>query len=83
MLQVTSPIYVPYQAAIAVNILGLDFGVAVEAVGVDAAANDLGEYSQIFLPQHHLQELRAAIGAMRQLRRRLVASGLNAGHGDL
>ncbi|MET4780601.1 hypothetical protein [Glaciihabitans sp. UYNi722] len=71
VLLVTTPIYVPYQGAGAVEILGLDYGLAVETVGVSATASDLGEYSQPFLPRHHLQELRAAIGAMLSLRARL------------
>ena len=71
VLQVTSPIYVPYQSAVAVSILGLDHGLAVETVGASASASDLGPYSQPFLAEHHLQELRAAIGAMLALRRRL------------
>ncbi|QNE47136.1 hypothetical protein F1C58_09645 [Glaciihabitans sp. INWT7] len=71
VLQVTSPIYVPYQAAVAVGILGLDNGLAVDTVGASASASDLGPHSQPFLAEHHLQELRAAIGAMLALRRRL------------
>jgi hypothetical protein len=72
VLQVTTPIYVPYQAAAAVEILGVEFGLAVETVGVSAAASDLGALSQPFRASHHLQELRAAIGAMRSLRARLA-----------
>jgi hypothetical protein len=71
VLQVTSPIYVPYQAAVAVGILGLDYGLSVETVGASALASDLGPHSQPFLAEHHLQELRAAIGAMLRLRKRL------------
>jgi hypothetical protein len=71
VLQVTLPIYVPYQSAVAVGILGLDHGLSVETVGASASASDLGPYSQPFLAEHHLQELRAAIGAMLALRRRL------------
>lgn len=71
VLQITSPIYVPYQSAVAVGILGLDHGLVVETVGASASASDLGPHSQLFLADHHLQELRAAIGAMRALRRRL------------
>lgn len=71
VLVVTTPIYVPYQGAGAVEILGLDYGLAVETVGTSATASDLGEYSQKFLPRHHLQEIRSAIGAMRRLRARL------------
>ena len=72
VLQVTTPIYVPYQSAVAVGILGLDHGLAVETVGTSTTAGDLGEFSQPFLAKHHLQELRAAIGAMLVLRRRVA-----------
>lgn len=68
VLVVTTPIYVPYQGAAAVEILGLGYGLAVETIGVSAGASDLGEYSQPFLPGHHLQELRSAIRGMRSLR---------------
>jgi hypothetical protein len=77
-LVVTTPIYVPYQGAAAVEVLGLECGLAVETVGTSAAASDLGEYTQPFLPAHHLQELRSAIRGMLSLRRGLeqsVASG--------
>jgi hypothetical protein len=72
-LVVTTPVYVPYQAACAVEVLGLEHGLGVQAVGVDAAANDLGEHTQRFLPQHHLQELRSAIRGFRSLESRLSA----------
>lgn len=72
VLQVTTPIYVPYQSAVAVGILGLDHGIAVETIGASSSASDLGPYSQPFLAEHYLQELRAAVGAMLTLRRRLT-----------
>lgn len=68
ILLVTTPVYVPYQAAVAVEVLGLGCGIAVETVGVSAAANDLGEHTQPFRAQHHLQELRSAIRGMISLR---------------
>lgn len=73
VLVVTMPIYVPYQGAGAVELLGLEHGLAVETVGTSDTANNLGQYSQPFRAQNHLQELRAAIGAMRKLRVRLTA----------
>ncbi|MES2092245.1 MAG: hypothetical protein V4531_00305 [Actinomycetota bacterium] len=79
VLQVTTPIYVPYQSAVAISILGLDHGAAVETVGVRAEANDLAEFTQQFRAEHCLQELRAAVGAMLSLRRRLVAAGAGSG----
>ncbi|MHB1171716.1 MAG: hypothetical protein ACYCZY_04340 [Lacisediminihabitans sp.] len=77
VLVVTTPIYVPYQGTGAVEILGLEYGLAVETVGVSASAGDLGEHSQVFLPQHHLQEIRSAIRGMRSLRGKLVTRGPN------
>jgi hypothetical protein len=74
VLVVTTPVYVPYQGAAAVEVLGLGFGVAVETIGTSDGANDLGEYSQRFTAAHHLQELRSAIRAMRSLREALVAA---------
>lgn len=75
VLVVTTPIYVPYQAAIATEVLGSEFGLAVETVAVSASASDLGEFSQRFLPHHQLQELRSAISGLRSLRRAVLASG--------
>jgi len=72
VLLVTTPIYVPYQGAAAVQTLGLEHGIAVETVGTSGAAGDLGEYSQVFTAAHHLQELRSAIRGMRSLRDALV-----------
>jgi hypothetical protein len=68
VIQVTTPVYVPYQGARAVEILGVGHGLAVETIGVSQWASDLGELTQRVLPHHYLQELRAAIGAMRSLR---------------
>lgn len=74
VLVVTTPIYVPYQGAGAVEILGLEHGLAVETVGASESASDLGEHSQVFLAQNHLQEIRSAIRALRSLRTRLAAT---------
>ncbi|CAN5360142.1 hypothetical protein BH09ACT1_BH09ACT1_08390 [soil metagenome] len=72
VLLVTTPIYVPYQAAAAVEVLGLGAGIAVETVGISAAANDLGPLTQVFSAQHHLQELRSAIRGLHSLRNALT-----------
>lgn len=79
VLVATTPIYVPYQGAGAVEILGVEHGLAVETVGASETASDLGEHSQVFLAQNHLQEIRSAIRAMRTLRSRLTA-GDTSGH---
>ena len=72
VLIITTAVYVPYQAAVAVRTLGVERGLTVETVGVTDAASDLGEHTQRFLPQQHLQELRSAILAMRSLRATLA-----------
>jgi hypothetical protein len=71
VLVVTTPIYVPYQGAVAVDVLGLGHGLMVETVAVSEAASDLGELSQEFRTEHKLQELRSAIRAIRSLHERL------------
>lgn len=77
VLVVTTPVYVPYQGASAIEVLGLEFGMAVETVAVSATVSDLGENSQVFLPHHLAQELRSAIHGFRSLRVRLnSAAGL-------
>jgi hypothetical protein len=73
VLVITTPVYVPYQGAIAVEVLGLEFGLEVETVATSASANDLGELSQEFAPHHQLQELRSAIVGLRSLRSKLDA----------
>jgi hypothetical protein len=78
VLVVTTPIYVPYQGAAAVEVLGLGYGIAVESVATSAAANDLGEFTQVFQATHHLQELRSAVRGMLSLRRAAVAAATGA-----
>jgi hypothetical protein len=75
MLLVTTPVYVPYQNAVAVELLGLRHGLSVETVAVDAAASDLGADTQMFAASHKLQELRSAIHGMRGLRAALMERG--------
>lgn len=72
VLVVTTPVYVPYQGAAAIEVLGLECGLSVETVAVSASASDLGEYSQAFRTQHRAQELRSAVHGMRSLRSRLA-----------
>lgn len=71
VLIVTTPIYVPYQGAGAIEVLGIECGFSVETVAVSTTASDLGEHSQPFLPQHRAQELRSAIHGLRSLRSQL------------
>ncbi|HMM82971.1 MAG TPA: hypothetical protein PJ998_07325 [Terrimesophilobacter sp.] len=74
VLVITTPVYVPYQAAGAIEVLGLEFGLSVETVAVSNTASDLGEHTQPFLPMHQVQELRSAVHGFRQLRRQLADS---------
>ena len=69
VLVVTNPIYVPYQGAGATQVLGLEFGLRVETVGIDDSSADLGKDTQYFGPQQYLQEMRSAVYGMRNLRR--------------
>lgn len=75
VLLVTTPVYVPYQNSVAVELLGLRCGLSVETVAVDAAASDLGADTQMFAASHKLQELRSAIHGMRGLRAALMERG--------
>ncbi|MBX3089020.1 MAG: hypothetical protein KF772_00355 [Cryobacterium sp.] len=61
VLVITTPVYVPYQGAVAVEVFGIESGMSVETVAVSDTANDLGPLTQVFLDQHVLQELRSAI----------------------
>ncbi len=72
VLVMTTPVYVPYQGAGAIEVLGAEFGFSVETVAVSASASDLGEHSQSFLPQHRAQEMRSAVHGMRSLRARIT-----------
>lgn len=81
ILVATTPIYVPYQAAVAVSVLGVEAGLEVETVAVSDSANELGEHTQLFEPQHHLQELLSAVRGMRSLRNDLVSRHVNRRHG--
>ena len=69
VLVVTNPIYVPYQGAGAAQVLGIEFDLRVETIGVDESSADLGQDTQQFGTQQYLQELRSAIFGMRNLRR--------------
>ncbi len=72
VLVVTAPVYVPYQGAGAVQVLGLEYGLAVETVGISRRTGHLGRFSQEYEARHHLQEVRSAIRGMRSLRGALL-----------
>lgn len=72
-LMITHQIYVPYQAAVAVRVLGLPRNTTVEFSGVTPAAGDLGPFTQHFLPHNYLQEIGSTLRGYWQLREALVA----------
>lgn len=72
VLVVTAPVYVPYQGAGAVEVLGIECGLSVETVGISRRTGHLGRFSQDYEARHHLQEVRSAIRGMRSLRRSLL-----------
>ncbi|MCO7218997.1 hypothetical protein [Klenkia sp. PcliD-1-E] len=74
VLLITSQIYVPYQGAVAIQNLGMPYGVTVETVGVSTSAADLGPHTQAFSAANYLQEIRSAIGGHLALRDLLVES---------
>ena len=72
ILFVTTAIYVPFQHAVALQHLGLPFGVAVDTVAVDHTLVDPGPHAQTFRGVNYLQELRSAVRAYRNLLRMLT-----------
>jgi hypothetical protein len=66
VLIVTSDIYVPYQHADALRMLGLPYSVEVDAVGV-RPGDAHPDLAQEFKPHHYLQEMRSTIRALRLL----------------
>lgn len=71
VLAVTTCIYVPYQHAVAIQLLGLPFGCSIDTVGIDFAAVDDSLSPQEFRGAHYLLEIRSALRAYRQLVRQL------------
>ncbi|MGQ0775965.1 MAG: hypothetical protein ACT4NY_16350 [Pseudonocardiales bacterium] len=67
VLLVTSCIYVPYQHAEAVRLLGLPHGCELDTVGTDSRVIGDGGHVQAFRGVHYLQELRSAIRSYRAL----------------
>jgi hypothetical protein len=61
VLVVTYAIYVPFQHADAVRILGLGYGCGVDTVGLDPSAGAPDALLQTFTPTNLLQEIRSGI----------------------
>jgi hypothetical protein len=75
ILCVTSPLFVPYQHALALNHLALPFGAVVDTVGVDRDAVPEPPFPQRLRGAHYLQEIRSMIRAYRSLLDRIDAPG--------
>lgn len=67
ILLVTNSVYVPYQDAVAIEVLGLRHGVTVESVGVPSDLKPRGAALNEFAAHNYLQEIRSAIHAFRVL----------------
>lgn len=67
VLAVTTCIYVPYQHAVAIQLLGIPFDCSIDTVGIDFTVIDDRLSPQEFRGVHYLQETRSAIRAYRQL----------------
>jgi hypothetical protein len=74
VLLITSAIYVPYQGAFAVSVLGLGEGLHVETIGLDAGAPEFGVLRQRFTAAHYLQEIRSAVLGAKALYRAASAA---------
>ena len=66
LLLVTSDIYVPFQHADALRVLGLPYGVAVETMGIQPGEVD-PRLNQVFSADAYLQEVRSTIMAFGRL----------------
>lgn len=67
VLLVTSAIYVPFQHADAIRMLGLPYDAIVDTIGVDPKEVDDEALRQQFAPTSYLQEVRSAIRALGNL----------------
>jgi hypothetical protein len=67
LLVITSCIYVPYHALVALQHLGVPFRATVETVGFDDAIIDVSLAPQIFRAVNYLQEIRSTLRAATTL----------------
>jgi hypothetical protein len=74
VLAVTSAIYIPFQHADAIRMLGLPYGAIVDTVGVDTTTAREPQLRQQFTPANYLQEVRSTILAMRRLHEAVAAA---------
>jgi hypothetical protein len=73
ILLVTSSIYVPFQHCDAIRVLGLNYDVEIETVGIDLERIEDANLRQTFTTESYLQEVRSAIRSMRALHTALCA----------
>jgi hypothetical protein len=67
VLLATTAIYIPFQHADAIRMLGIPYGLIVDTVGVDASTVSIAGLSQSFTPSAYLQEVRSTIMSYRNL----------------
>jgi len=67
VLAVTTCIYVPYQHAVALQLLGLPYGCSIDTAGIDFGVIDDTLSPQDFRGAHYLLEVRSALLAYRKL----------------
>lgn len=70
LLVVTTPIYVPYQSAMAIENLGISYSASIETVGTSFQTAS-GKRHRLFTPESYLQEIRSAIRGYRSLYEKL------------
>jgi len=69
VLAVTSAIYIPFQHADAIRMLGLPYQAHVDTVGVDTTTVREDYLRRTFAPSQYLQEVRSALLSLRNLHR--------------
>lgn len=67
VLLVTSQIYVPFQHADAVRMLGISHGCVLETVGIDHTYVDSRSVPQVFRGVNYLQEMNSSVRSFRML----------------
>ncbi len=74
VLVITSCIYVPYHALVAIHHIGAPFGVSIETVGYDEKVVDTSAAPQTFRAANYLQEIRSTLHAALILSEELGAA---------
>jgi hypothetical protein len=79
VLVVTTPIYVPFQHADAVAVIGREARCGIHTVGFDPKAFDDPRLPTHFGPERLLQEVRSAVRSLAALYARVASEGTAAG----